>query len=132
MFEEPAEALDSLVRRVIGAAMSVHRALGPGFSESVYEEALCIELSALRIAHARQVVIELAYRGQRVGQQRLDVLVEGVLVLELKSVEAISKLHKAQLNSYLNATGHKLGLLINFDVPLLRDGVHRVIRKSTS
>ncbi|HEX9988440.1 MAG TPA: GxxExxY protein [Chloroflexia bacterium] len=117
---------NGLSYRVIGAALEVHRLLGPGFLESVYEEALCIELTLRGIPFARQVAVTLDYKGQAVGEGRLDVLVGNVLVVELKAVEALAPIHTAQLLSYLKTTGHKLGLLINFNVPILKDGIKRL------
>ena len=115
-------------RRVIGAAIEVHRHLGPGFLESVYERALCVELRRLGIPFVCQPVIEIAYKGEVVGEGRLDLLVEGCLVVELKAIDAIAGIHIAQLRSYLLATGHQLGLLFNFNVRRLRDdGIRRVV-----
>jgi GxxExxY protein len=112
---------------VIGAAMEVHRNLGPGFLESVYEEALCIELSLRRLAFQRQVPIGVTYKGHTVGEGRVDLLVANQLVVELKAVEVLLPVHQAQVISYLKATGHRLGLLINFNVPILKSGIKRVI-----
>jgi GxxExxY protein len=112
---------------VIGAALEVHRSLGPGFLESVYEEALCIELGLREIAFQRQVPVAVEYKGHAVGEGRLDLLVAGRLVVELKAVESILPVHQAQVISYLKATGHQLGLLINFNVPVLKSGIKRII-----
>ena len=127
---EPDDALNALSSKVIGAALEVHRVLGPGFIESVYEEALTIELEMRGIPCMSQQPIAVTYKGRQVGQSRLDLLVADALVVELKAVDALLPIHTAQLLSYLKATGHKLGLLINFNVPLLRDGVRRVILKT--
>ena len=113
---EPSAELDDLAHRVIGAAIEVHRLLGPGFLESVYEEALCVELALRRIRFARQVPISVKYKRERVGQARLDLLVDDSLVVELKAVESFASIHLAQVLSYLKATRFRLGLLINFDV----------------
>lgn len=121
------EALNSLSGAVISAAIEVHRTLGPGFLEAVYEAALCIELDTRNIAYSRQPTVELAYKGQRVGEGRMDLLVEQQLVVELKAVEALLPLHSAQLLSYLKATGHRLGLLINFNTRQLTSSVKRVV-----
>ncbi len=121
------ETGSELTGRVIGAAISVHRELGPGFLESVYESALCVELECLAIPYTRQVVVELGYRGRPVGEGRIDLLVDGFLVVELKAVETILPIHEAQVLSYLKATGHPVGLLINFNVVALRRGVRRVV-----
>jgi len=118
-----------LAYAVIGAALEVHRVLGPGYVESVYEKALKIELEMRSIPFSPQQVVTVEYKGQQIGEGRLDLLVDNSLVVELKAVEALLPVHSMQLHSYLKATGHKLGLLINFNVPLLRDGTKRVILK---
>jgi GxxExxY protein len=127
---EPDEELDQLAHAVIGAAIEVHRHLGPGFLEAVYEEALCVELSSRHIPFVRQAPLAVRYKGHAVGESRLDVLVANALVVELKAVEAIVPVHVAQVMSYLKATGHKLGLLINFNVPFLKSGIKRIILSS--
>lgn len=118
-----------LTQRIIGAAMTVHTALGAGFAESVYEEALCIELDAVGLKFERQHQVDVIYRGRSVGIHRLDLLVENVVVVELKSVDNLAKMHTAQLISYLHATRCPVGLLINFNVPHLRDGIRRASLK---
>ncbi|HLG13366.1 MAG TPA: GxxExxY protein [Blastocatellia bacterium] len=129
--EEPSEELDRLAYAVIGAAIEVHRVLGPGYLESVYEEALCLELARRRIPFTRQVAIAVAYKGDIVGEGRLDLLVGGILVVELKAVEALAPIHTAQVISYLKTTGHPLGLLINFNVVVLKDGgIRRIVLSS--
>jgi GxxExxY protein len=120
------DELDVLARRTIGAAIEVHRALGPGFLESVYEEALAIELGLQNIPFARQVAIAVPYKGHVVGESRLDILVARALVVELKAVDLLAPIHSAQLISYLKATGHRLDLLTNFNVPILKEGVKRL------
>ena len=125
--EEPNDELDQLVRDVLGAAIEVHRVLGPGFLESVYEEALGIELKLRGIPFKRQVSLGVQYKGERVGEGRMDLLVKDVLIVELKTVDTLAPIHKAQTISYLKATGLKLALLINFNVPVLKDGIKRVI-----
>ncbi|MGH9426531.1 MAG: GxxExxY protein [Terriglobia bacterium] len=124
---EPSGALDQLARAVIDAAIEVHRMLGPGFLESVYEEALCVELSLRGIPFLRQVLVAVDYKGHPVGESRLDLLVGGSLVIELKAVDSLAPVHSAQMISYLKATGHHLGLLMNFNVPLLKDGLKRIV-----
>jgi GxxExxY protein len=124
---EPNVELDELARRVIGAAIEVHGVLGPGFLESVYEEALCVELTLRGIQFGRQVPIGVQYKGQTVGDARLDLLVGEKLVVELKAVERLAPIHVAQILSYLKATRLQLGLLISFNVTLLRHGIRRVI-----
>jgi GxxExxY protein len=112
---------------VIGAAIEVHRTLGPGYLESVYEEALGIELSERKIAIQRQHPISVLYKGKAVGEGRLDILVDDQLIVELKAVETLLPVHKAQLISYLKASRLRLGLLVNFNVSVLRDGIQRVV-----
>jgi GxxExxY protein len=124
---EPTAREDKLAREVIGAAIEVHRALGPGLLESVYEAALVVELTERRIPFVRQAHTELKYKGQPVGEGRLDLLVDEVLVVELKSVEALMPVHVAQVLSYLRASGCRLGLLINFNVDVLKNGIKRVV-----
>ena len=126
-WEEPDEALDRLASVVIAAAVEVHRILGPGFLESVYERALCTELALQGVSFRRQVGINLHYKGKPVGDGRLDLLVDARLVVELKAVEALEAIHLLQVRSYLRATNRCLGLLINFNVPVLLRGVRRVI-----
>jgi GxxExxY protein len=101
--------------------------LGPGFLESVYEEALCVELGLRAIPFDRQKSIRLAYKGFPVGEARLDLLVADELIVELKAADAILPVHQAQVISYLRATGHRLGLIINFNVPTLRMGIRRIV-----
>jgi GxxExxY protein len=129
MTREPDAELDALVSRVIGAAIEVHRVLGPGFLESVYEAALCEEFEQRSISYTRQAVVEVSYKGRIVGESRLDLLVERRLVVELKAIDALAPIHMAQVLGYLRATDFHLALLINFNVPRLRDGgIKRVIR----
>jgi GxxExxY protein len=126
-FEEPDSDLGHLAHEVIGAAIEVHKILGPGYLESVYEEALCVELTLRDIPFSRQYPIAVAYKGHLVGESRLDILVNQRLIVELKAVEAINEIHTAQLMSYLKATRCWLGLLINFNVTTLKRGIKRVI-----
>jgi len=108
-----------LSRSVIGAALEVHRELGPGFLESIYEKALKVELSEHDIGYEAQKEIKIGYLGVEVGLHRLDLLVEGTIILELKAVKELTDIHFAQLRSYLKATGLKVGLLLNFAKPTL-------------
>lgn len=118
---------NQLSSRIIGASIEVHRNLGPGFLEKIYEEALAIELADRNISFQRQHEISVEYKGQQIGLNRLDLLVENCIIVELKAVEAISPIHRAQIISYLKATGYKLGLLINFNVTLLKQGINRIV-----
>jgi len=119
--------LERLAHEVIGAAIEVHRDLGPGYLESVYEEALAIEMSSRDIPYQRQYDISIEYKKQRVGTGTLDFLVAGLLVVELKAVEALAGIHTGQLMSYLKATKCRVGLLINFHETLLKKGLERII-----
>jgi GxxExxY protein len=116
-----------LTGRIIGAAIAVHRELGPGKLESVYERALAIELHAQRMPFRTQVPIPMLYRGESVGDFFADLIVDRKVLVELKAVDALRSVHRAQVLSYLRATGLELGLLINFNVRVLKDGVRRLI-----
>jgi len=124
---EPPRHLDEYARKVIEAALTVHRHLGPGFPEGVYEEALVIELAVRGISFQRQLEIPITYNGHAIARFQLDLLVEDELVVELKAVESLHPLHRAQVISYLRAGRFQLGLLINFNVFALLQGVRRVI-----
>lgn len=124
---EPSRRVDELARQVIGAAIEVHRILGPGFLESVYEEALTVELTLRDIPFERQKPIQLTYKDRTVGDSRLDLLIGGELIVELKAVETVHPIHPAQVVNYLKITGLELGLLINFNVMQLRDGIKRIV-----
>jgi GxxExxY protein len=124
---EPDQKTDELARAVIGAAIEVHRQLGPGFLESVYEEALCVELEDRQIPFERQKEISVLYKNRRIGQQRIDLLIGKSLIVELKAIEVLAEIHRAQVISYLKATHLTLGLLINFNVPVLKDGIQRIV-----
>ena len=125
---EPTPEEDEWARRVIGAAIEVHRHLGPGYLEEVYQQALEVELVLQGIPFSPQHPVRVAYKGHVVGTGFMDFFVAGQLVIELKAVEAFAEIHKAQVISYLKAANLTLGLLINFRVPVLRDGIKRVIR----
>ena len=125
--DEPSEEASRLSKLVVGAAIEVHRHLGPGHLESAYEEALGIEFSLRNIPFQRQVPIVLLYKGQHVGQSFLDFLVGGLLLVELKAVESLLPIHQAQVISYLRITGKQLAILINFNVTLLKHGVRRIV-----
>ena len=119
--------INAISRDVIGAALDVHRALGPGLLESAYETCLAYELANRGLKVERQKDIPLHYKGVEMECGfRMDLLVESRVVVELKTVERFLPLHDAQLLSYLKLSGCQLGLLINFNVPLLRDGIKRV------
>jgi GxxExxY protein len=124
--QEPDPQLNRITNAILGAAIEVHRILGPGFLESVYKEALAIEFAKRGIAFHRQGAINLQYKDQRIGEGRLDFLVEGKVIVELKAVEAISPLHSAQMISYLKMTRLRLGLILNFNTRALKDGIKRI------
>jgi GxxExxY protein len=113
--------------RIIGCGIEVHKALGPGLLECVYEEALCVELKHAGLAYARQVGIPLLYKGQLIGEHRPDLVVEGCVVVEVKSVERLHEVHTAQLTTYLRMLDLRVGLLLNFNVAALRNGIRRVV-----
>ncbi len=119
--------LDEITEKVIGCAIEVHRALGPGLLEQVYEMALCRELELGRIAFRRQIEVPVTYKGADVGSYRVDILVEEKVILEIKSVERFDRVFEAQLLTYLKVTGKRVGLLINFNSRLLKDGIRRFI-----
>jgi GxxExxY protein len=121
------ERTERLAEAVIGAAIEVHRLLGPGLPESTYRKALSHELDLRSVLHVCEVVFPIMYKAKLVGEGRLDMLVDNTLIIELKAVEVLSPVHRAQVVTYLRATGHQLGLLINFNVLLLKDGIKRVI-----
>jgi GxxExxY protein len=119
---------DPLTGKVIGAAIEVHRHLGPGLLESAYEECLCWELAQLGLACRRQVPLPVVYKGIKLDcGYRLDVVVEGGLILELKTVEVLLPVHEAQLLTYLKLSGIHKGLLLNFSTAVLRDGIVRLM-----
>ena len=125
---ESASARDPLSERIIGCAINVHRALGPGLLESAYEECLCLELKPAGMPYARQVPLPLIYRGTRLDcGYRLDVVVQSQLVLEIKAVERLLPIHDAQILSYLRLGGYKTGLLLNFHTVVLKDGIRRFV-----
>jgi len=119
---------DPLSNQVIGCAIEVHRVLGPGLLESVYAQALGYELIAKGIKVQMEVPMPVAYKTVKLDCGfRIDLLVEGQLIVELKSVDALVPLHDAQLLTYLKLAGIKTGLLINFNVPLLKNGLKRIV-----
>jgi GxxExxY protein len=128
MKTEPDEELDKLAHEVIGAAIDVHRALGPGYLESIYEQAMCVELKLRGISFQQQVPVPITHKGVAIGLHRLDLLVEGKLIVEIKTVKSLASIQSAQAISYLKATGHNLALLINFNSTVLREGIKRIVR----
>jgi len=116
---------DVLTEQIIAAAIEVHRHLGPGLLESIYEEALCIELELRGISFERQPEVDIHYKGRVIKGQRLDLLVAKEVIVELKSLSKLPEVATAQTLSYLKATGLRRALLINFGLPRLIDGVKR-------
>jgi len=121
--------IEKLIHDVIGAAIEVHKVLGPGHLEAHYENALCIELELHGIPFKGQQILKLQYKGHEVGEGRIDLVVAEVLVVELKAVESIANVHVAQVISYLRIRESRAGLLLNFNVPAMntKDAVRRVI-----
>jgi len=116
-----------LTKRIIGCAVEVHRRLGPGLLENVYESALSIELKTQGLSFERQIGIPLYYRGELISEHRLDLIVEKKVVVEVKSVERLAPLHWAQVLTYLRVTGLHVALLLNFNSPTLRAGTRRIV-----
>jgi GxxExxY protein len=120
-----------LTDRVIGLAIEVHKQLGPGLLESIYEECLCFELTEARIPFQRKVSVPIVYRNRLLDEGfRVDIVVRDELIIEIKSVERILPVHEAQLLTYLRLTRHEIGLLINFNVMRLKDGLKRFDRRA--
>jgi GxxExxY protein len=117
-----------LTKEIIGAAIEVHRELGPGLLESAYEICLCYELRSRGLQVECQVPLPVTFKGVRLDcGYRIDAVVKDTVVVELKSVEKVTDLHRAQLLTYLRLSGKKLGLLLNFNVPVLKDGIVRMV-----
>ena len=120
--------LDGLTDQIIGAAIEVHRETGPGLLESVYEECLCYEFSQLRLSFQRQVPLPVLYKGIKLDcGYKMDLVVEDAIILELKSVEQLLPVHSAQLLTYMKLAGKQVGLLMNFNEPVLRRGLKRMV-----
>src|SRR5688572_240311 len=117
--------LNRLSGEIIGAAIEVHRLLGPGLDEDLYEVALCMELRRRGLLVACQVWYDVIYKSEVIGRRRIDLIVADRIIVELKSVEKLGPIHRAQLTSYLKIAGLKLGLLINFNTVMLKEGVKR-------
>jgi GxxExxY protein len=121
---------NELTERIIGAAIEVHRHLGPGLLESAYEECLCHELDLSGLAFKRQVGLPVSYKGLHLDcAYRLDLFVEDSVIVEIKAIEELAPIHHAQLLTYLKAAEKRVGLLINFNVAMLKDGLKRVVNK---
>lgn len=119
---------EELTHEIRGAAIEVHKEMGPGLLESAYEECLCRELSLRGLSFQRQVPLPVTYKGVKLDcGYRLDLVVEDRVVLELKSVEAIEPIHKAQLLTYLRLSGKRVGLLMNLNTAVMKDGIKRMV-----
>ena len=121
------QEIDKLTDKIIGAAIEVHRHLGPGLLENVYEEALCHEFSLQNIQFQRQIPIAAIYKGKEIGEYRLDLLIENTIIVEIKSVERFDSVFEAQVLTYLRISGKKVGLLLNFNSRLSKDGIKRFV-----
>ena len=121
------DVLKQLTERIIGCAIEVHRQLGPGLLEGTNEAALCIELQNAGLDFVRQPTFPVVYKGQAIGEYRLDLIVQDAVIIEIKSVERFDPIFEAQVLTYLRVTGKKLGLLMNFNSRLLRDGIKRYV-----
>lgn len=130
MFEEtPTQIrLNNLTEKIIGCAIEVHKGLGPGLLESAYEECLCYELNQIGLKFERQLPLPFTYKGVKLDcGYRMDVVIENLVILEIKAVEKLIPVHDAQLLSYLKIYNKKLGLLMNFHVPILKNGLKRIV-----
>ncbi|MGE0403179.1 MAG: GxxExxY protein [Kofleriaceae bacterium] len=123
---QPSEELLTLSGRFIGAAIEVHRHLGPGYPEGIYAKAVCRELTRQGIPFAAEVPLEIVYKEELLGEFRLDLIVYERFVVELKAIDSITSVHVAQVISYLKASGLRLGYIVNFNVPRLQHGIRRV------
>lgn len=126
-FEPVPKEVENWGKALLDAAFEVHTVLGPGSLERIYEDALCHELALRAVPHERQKPIVVPYKDLRLEGQRLDLLVAGLVIAEIKAVDAIHPLHQAQLISYLKATNLRLGFLLNFNTRRLKDGIRRIV-----
>ena len=122
--------INKLSSKIIGAAIEVHKTLGPGLLESSYEQCLCYELNLQGLSFKSQKPLPVVYKGKRLDcGYRLDIVVDNAIILELKACETILQIHKAQLLTYLKLSDLHLGLILNFNVPVMRDGIVRIVNK---
>lgn len=125
-----AQRENQITEKIIGCSIEVHKALGPGLLESAYEECLCYELDQLGYSFCRQVPLHVVYKGIKLDcGYRMDIVVYDLIIIELKTVEKLLPIHDAQLLTYLKLYNRSLGLLINFNVPVLKDGIKRIVNK---
>jgi GxxExxY protein len=122
------DQINKITERIIGCAIEVHRVLRCGLFEAVYRSALAIEFDATGLSYAREVSVPAMYKGRLLGSYRIDFVVEDCVIVEVKSVERINRVFETQVLTYLGVTGKRVGLLINFNSRLLKDGVQRIIR----
>jgi GxxExxY protein len=127
MFPQKEFPLKEITEQVISCAIEVHKTLGPGLLESLYEEALEYEFELREIHYERQKEIGLRYKGKEIGKHRIDYLIENEVIVELKAVAAMNTIYEAQLLTYLKAMNKRVGLLINFNVERLKDGIKRLV-----
>jgi GxxExxY protein len=125
--EKELQTLNPITERIIGCAIEVHRYLGPGLLEQTYETAMCIELDSAGLTFERQSAFSIDYKGLKIGEYRADLIVAKAVVVELKSVDRFDPVFEAQVMTYLRCTGIRIGLLINFNSRLLKDGVKRIV-----
>lgn len=119
--------VEALVTKTIGCALRVHSAIGPGYNEAIYQDALAIDLDLEGISFDTNVTIQLTYRGRPLRPHHLDLVVDRVLVLELKSVERLARIHEAQILSYMRSGRYKVGLLMNFNADWLKGSIRRFV-----
>jgi GxxExxY protein len=125
--ERDMDDINKLTQSIIGVAIEVHRHLGPGLPEAAYEQAMCMELTSHGLAYTRQIGIPVMYKGEVVAEYRPDLVVADRVVVEIKSVERLTGVHRAQLLTYLRVTNRELGLILNFNEEVLRHGIKRVV-----
>ena len=124
------ERYNQLTAQIIGCAMEVHKQLGPGLLESAYMKCLRYELESKNISFTTEQILPLKYKGsEKIGVYYMDFLIEDHIVLEIKSVEAIHEIHRAQLLTYMKIGNYKLGLILNFNVKIMKDGIHRYVNR---
>ena len=119
--------INEVTEEIVGLAIEVHRHLGPGLAEVAYERALCIELTAAAVPYETQVTVPVTYKGQVIAAHRPDLVVEGLVVVEIKAIDRIARVHVAQMLTYLQVTRLELGLILNFNTAVLHEGVKRVV-----
>ncbi len=127
--EERAGRIEAWAAQIVDAGLAVHRALGPGLLESTYEHCLAFELESRGLSYKRQIPLPIVYHGHALdAAYRLDILVEGSIIIEIKAVEALTKLHEAQIMTYLKLSGHRIAFLMNFNAILFKHGLRRFVR----